>query len=337
MTFPEIIKKFKYGILLAFIFVIIENVAWIAEPYVFGKLIDAVIDVHYFGEIGGNDSSDVTPEPFIAEQDYSAGDTIVINQDSLLQESRDKTRITVDLKKYLPLLLFPLFLWVGVFAINTIAGVIRRILDTKIFLKIYADIASHISEISITKKRGLSLTVARAELSQEYIVFFQHRIPEILESLIAIGGTIFALYFFDWIISLTCLIVVLPLYFLNTSLGKRIFRLQKEYHDNYENLYNVFALKDHKEVRRFYTKLSLPQIKISRFAAINFGTTRFLMLIVFLIVLYICIELDQFSAGEIYSIAAYLWTFVTSAEHLPELVESFASLKDISNRMKSED
>lgn len=336
MTFTDIIKKYKVSILLVFSFIIIENVAWIAEPYVFGKLIDAVIDVHFFGKVGGFDTTSVNSGVIVADKEYSEGDTINIGKDTAIEESRESQRLTLNIKKHLPLILFPLVMWIGVFSINSITGVIRRILDTKIFLKIYANIASHICENAIIKKYGLSLTVARAELSQEYIVFFQHRVPEILESLIAIAGTITALYFFDWIISLTCLAVVLPLYFVNTSLGKRIFRLQKEYHDKYEEVYDVFSKNNHKEVKKFYLKLAEPQVKVSTLGGINFGLTRFLMLLVFLIVLFICIELDEFSAGEIYSVAAYLWTYVTTVEHLPELIESFASLKDISSRMKAE-
>jgi len=42
-------------------------------------------------------------------------------------------------------------------------------------------------------------------------------------------------------------------------------------------------------------------------------------------------------AGELYSIVAYLWTFVTATEYLPELMESWTSLKDISKRMRFED
>ncbi len=337
MTFVEIIKKFRYGIVLVIAFVTVENIAWIAEPYVFGKLIDAVIDVHYFGKVGGYDTLSNVESPVIADKDYAEGDTITAVPESLDSVQRENKRITINLKEYLPLLLSPLLLWVGVFLINTSSGVVRRFLDTKIFLRIHAGIASFICESSVSKKQGLSVTVARAELSQEYIIFFQHRLPEIFESLIAITGTITALYFFDWIISLACLTVVVPLYFLNTSLGKKIFRLQKGYHDKYEEVYDVFSGNNPSEVKSFYLRLAEPQIKVSKLGGINFGITRILMLLVFLIVLYICIELDEFSAGEIYSIAAYLWTFVTTAEHLPDLIESFASLKDISNRLKLEE
>jgi hypothetical protein len=60
---------------------------------------------------------------------------------------------------------------------------------------------------------------------------------------------------------------------------------------------------------------------------------RFILLFIFLAVLYISIDLDDFTTGSIYSIVAYIWTFVTSSEYLPELMESWTSLKDVSNRL----
>jgi len=64
---------------------------------------------------------------------------------------------------------------------------------------------------------------------------------------------------------------------------------------------------------------------------------RFILSIIFIVALYISIDLDDFLTGNIYSIVAYLWTFVTSMEYIPELLESRTSFKDISNRIKEKE
>ena len=61
---------------------------------------------------------------------------------------------------------------------------------------------------------------------------------------------------------------------------------------------------------------------------------RVALLVIFIAVLYISIDLDDFSTGAIYSIVAYIWTFITTSEYIPELLESWTSLKDISRRLK---
>ena len=68
----------------------------------------------------------------------------------------------------------------------------------------------------------------------------------------------------------------------------------------------------------------------------NFGVLRVFLLGIFLVILFVAIDLDDFSTGNIYSIAAYVWTFVSSSEYLPEQLESMASVKDISRRLRAE-
>ena len=47
MTISEVVKKFKFSILLVLAFVLLENISWIIEPTFFGKLLDALIDKFY--------------------------------------------------------------------------------------------------------------------------------------------------------------------------------------------------------------------------------------------------------------------------------------------------
>ena len=159
MKLIELLSRFKKGIILAIGLVIVEHVAWIVEPGVFGKVIDALIER---ASASGNSG---TPS------------------------------------------LFPLFLWIGVFAVNSGTGVIRRIVDQKIYLAMFTRLATDISTVAQEKKFSVSRTAALAQLSEQYITFFQYRVPEIIEQVVQIGGAVIALAVFDWLISLTCLTI----------------------------------------------------------------------------------------------------------------------------------
>ncbi len=286
MNLIELVKRFRKGIIIAVSLVIIENIAWIVEPTLFGKVIDAVIDK-------------ANAEP---------GVTLVL----------------------------PLILWISAFLINSGVGVIRRSLDPKIYLNIFTRLASDVSGDALKKNLSVSKTTARADLSYQYISFFQYRVPEFIEHFIAIGGAVIAMYLFDWRIALTCMFIILPLVLISRLYNVKVLGLQKEYHDTYEDMYDVFSKKDPEYVREYYSKLAFPQRKIANWGSFNFGFMRLFLLAIFLVVLYIAIDLDDFSAGELYSIVAYLWTFVTASEYLPELMESMTALMDISKRLKSE-
>lgn len=233
-------------------------------------------------------------------------------------------------------IMVPIFAWIGLFVINSSVGAYRRVYDTKLFTKIFTKIATYVSENSLKKNLSISQTAARAELSYQYVSFLQYRMPEIVETVISIFGAIIAMYLFDWRISLTCLLIIIPLFLINKFYVKRVSPFQKEYHDRYEDIVDVISKKDPKHVEEYYSSLAKPQVKISNWSALNFSLMRIVLLIIFVAVIYISVELDAWSAGELFSIVAYLWTFVTASETLPDLMESWSSLQDISKRLKKD-
>ena len=282
----DIVRQFKRGILIALSLVVVENVAWIVEPTVFGNVIDALIDA-------------------------ASGDP--------------KSTYAV-----------PLLIWISVFAVNSGVGALRRSVDQRIFLNMFTEIATNVSRTSHEQGLSVSKTAARAQLSREFITFFQYRVPEILEQIIAIGGALIGLLFFDYRISLACLAVAIPLLLINKVYSKHVAALQSTFHDSVENTYEMFSFDDPERVRAYYAALARPQQKIANMGALSFGLIRLFLLGIFLAVLYIAIDLDSFTTGNIFSIVAYIWTFITSSEYLPELMESWTSLQDISRRLRSE-
>ncbi len=289
MQVLELVKKNIGGIFLIAFLILVENIAWIIEPTLFGNLIDA----------------------FIAKASNNT------SWKSLAH-------------------ILPLLLWIGAYLLNSGSGTLRRSLEPKIFQKIYVYIVTHILLIAKRQNLDVSTAAARAQLSQEYVTFMQYRMPEIAEQTISIAGAIFALTFFDYRISLTCLLISIPLLILSNVYSKHVSVLQTELHDNYENVYNVMATSEIEQVKNVFSKNAQIQTKIARWGSMNFGIMRLVLLGIFLAVLFIAIDLDNFSTGNIYSIVSYLWTFVTSVEYIPELMESRTSLLDLSHRLKSD-
>jgi ABC-type multidrug transport system fused ATPase/permease subunit len=283
----ELAARYRKGILIALSLVVLEQLAWIVEPAVFGKVIDALIE-----------------------------------------------RATADGPSLKSLDVFPLFLWILVFLINSGTGVVRRIVDERIYLRIYSEIATGIASSGQKRKHAISKTVARAQLSEQYISFLQYTMPEILDQIISIGGAVVALAAFDWRISVACLTIVLPLVQITRIYARKVSSLQKEYHDNYETTFDVFARQSQDEVKAFYGRATVLKQKIANWGALNFGVMRVALLFIFIAVLYIAIDLDDFSTGAIYSIVAYIWTFITTSEYIPQLMENWTSLEDISRRLK---
>lgn len=286
MKLTEVIRKHRRVFLFAVSLVLIEKLAWIIEPTLFGRLLDRLIAV--FG-------------------------------------TKEQVSFTV-----------PLILWIGVFAINSGVGAARRSVDEKIYLKMFTNVAVEVTESSRAKGLDPSKIASRVELSRDYVTFLKKRVPDFIEQVFDLGGTSIALAFYDWRISLACLLIVFPLAVINRVYRRRVEGLQKELHDRREDVFEVFARKDIRQIRAYYEDMARPQRKIANLGAMNFGAIRFFLLGIFLLVLFIAIDIDDFSTGRIYAVVAYLWTFVTSTEYLPDLMESYYSLKEIQERVRSE-
>jgi len=87
---------------------------------------------------------------------------------------------------YQKIILIPIILWVSVYLINSVVGSLRRTVDQRIYLKMFSNVAMEVVETGLDRQLDVTKIAGRAELSKEYISFFQYRVPELIEQTIAI-------------------------------------------------------------------------------------------------------------------------------------------------------
>jgi ABC-type multidrug transport system fused ATPase/permease subunit len=201
----------------------------------------------------------------------------------------------------------------------------------------YANVATEVVLDSKCHEDQFSKMLVRAELVKEYITFFRERLPEVMWQLSATAGAIIALFFYDYRIALVCVTVVIPIAFINNLNRKNVVRLQKDIHDNQEELFNLIETRDTTNIIRFYQNTISPKTRIARWNAFGYSSVKILLIVIFIAVLFICVDVDKFTTGRIYSIVAYLWTFIASTDYLPELMESLASVKDLNVRFSTDE
>lgn len=233
--------------------------------------------------------------------------------------------------------IFPLVIWIIVYMINVIGGTLHRLFNGIIYSKMYANVATEVVLDSKCRDDQFSKMLVRAELVKEYITFFKERLPEVMWQLSATAGAIIALFFYDYRIALVCVTVVIPIAIINNLNRKNVVRLQKDIHDNQEELFNLMESRDSTNITMFYKNTISPKTKIARWNAFSYSSVKILLIGIFIAVLFICVDVDKFTTGRIYSIVAYLWTFIASTDYLPELMESLASVKDLNVRFSTEE
>jgi ABC-type multidrug transport system fused ATPase/permease subunit len=218
--------------------------------------------------------------------------------------------------------------------LNTLGGALSRLYSGKVYANLYVDIAEEIILSSTLKGYPPSRSLARTELAKDYVTFLKDRVPEVIWQISATFGGIAALFFYDWRIAVICFAVIFPIAYIYNRYRKNVVGLQKDLHDNREDLFKLLENNNTDAIKDYYQRMVLPQTRISKWNSLNFTITKLLMMVVFVTVLFICVDVDKFSTGKIYAIVSYLWTFILSTDYLPGLMESITSLIDLNNRLK---
>jgi ABC-type multidrug transport system fused ATPase/permease subunit len=250
--------------------------------------------------------------------------------DALINDFYHKTRVKIDY-------ILPLIIWVGIYLLNTLGGTLSRYYSGKVYSQMYVDIATDVIVYSHTQGHPAPRAMARAELAKEYIIFFKDRLPEVTWQITATLGVIFALFFYDWRIALVCFAVIFPLTFILNIYRKNVHELQKDLHDSREDLYKFFEERNVSGIQGYYQRMVTSQTSISKWNSLNYSITKLLMMIIFIVVLFICVDVDKFSTGNIYAIVSYLWTFILSTDYLPGLMESATSISELNSRLGYKD
>jgi len=230
----------------------------------------------------------------------------------------------------------PLLLWIVIYLVNTLGGSLSRLFSGKIYSKMYAAVVSDV--IIFSKKQGhsVSSTFAYSDLAKDYMVFLKDRLPEVTWQFMATFGAIFALIFYDWRIAAICAVVIYPIVFVNNKYRKNVTILQKELHDTKEDVYKLLEMKNTTKIQEFFYSMVVPQSKIAVWNSADYLAGKVMLMIVFVVILFICVDVDDFTTGKIYSVVSYLWTFISSTEYLPGLMESLSSVGELNERFKEE-
>jgi hypothetical protein len=232
--------------------------------------------------------------------------------------------------------LFPLLIWAVIYLLNVAGGTLHRLFSGKVYATIYADTATNV--INYSRKKGFptSTIFARADLAKEYIVFLKERLPEVIWQLSATFGAIIALFFYDWRIAALAVLVIVPIGLINNIYRKNVVTLQANLHDKREDQYRVIETGNPATIRAYFYNMVLPQSKIAKWSSIDYLVIKVLLMFIFIGVLFIAVDVDQFSTGKTYAIVSYIWTFIASTDYIPGLMESITAVRELNSRLKEE-
>lgn len=244
----------------------------------------------------------------------------------LLNAVTSEARTWVELLEAMPM-------WVVVFAVNTAAGALRRIASDRVYTRMYARVAEGLARRALESKAEPQQTAALSELGRDFVSFFEDRVPEAITDFVSLIGATGALFVYDPRIGAACLGVLVPALVMGRVYSVAITKLTTKMHELREGNVEVFSASDPAKVLAHFTHVADLKRSIGIWSAGNQVMLRLALLIIFVVVLYVAIDVDGFQTGDIYSIVTYLWTFVTAIETLPEVLEHLTAVRDLRDRL----
>lgn len=214
-----------------------------------------------------------------------------------------------------------------------VSGSLRRVYDTRVYSGIYVDLSAEV--VDDFQDVDTSITNARITMLRELVEFLENQLPELINSVIALLGTIFILYFLDVQIFFGCLAVLGLIVLVFVATGGRTTRLNHHYNNAMEGQVAAIELRATTPIRGFMKNMMSWNIKLSDLETIIFGVIWLAMvaLLVFSVLEGVGSG-EAVKAGAIMSIVMYVFQFAEGAGMLPLYVQQILRLQEISSRLK---
>jgi ABC-type multidrug transport system fused ATPase/permease subunit len=214
-------------------------------------------------------------------------------------------------------------------------GGLRRAYDTRLFTRIYGELASRM----VTEQRAAGVEVsrvaARSALSREMVAFLERDLPFMLHVIYGVAGALLMLLLSEWRLAPLCLAVLAPAAALGIVHARKTARLNGQLHDELEREVGVINGGATGEVALHFERLAQRRIGLSDWDAMQFGCMQGLVLTLMAMALALGGSAGA-NAGHIALLLGYVSVFSTGVINLPTLVEQFTRLRDIGRRVRAD-
>ncbi|MEM7512498.1 MAG: ABC transporter six-transmembrane domain-containing protein [Bacteroidota bacterium] len=207
-------------------------------------------------------------------------------------------------------------------------GSIRRFLDSRFYAHIFNELGQ---ELGSGEASPPSEQTARLNMLGELVEFFENSIPQIVMSLIGLGGILFILATLDMRIFVSCLILLLMVLVVYAMSKRKTLHFNVGYNDAMEQQVNVLVSQDPGRLKGHLAKLMKWNVKLSDLETLNFAIVW--LLITGLLILAIWWAVQHGNVGFVFALVMYVFQYAESVVTLPYFYQQWLRLQEISERL----
>ncbi len=224
-----------------------------------------------------------------------------------------------------------LLLMTGVLVALVVAGVTRRIYDTRAYGSIRVELGSALDRRF--PDMPVSSKTARLDMSRELVDFLEEEVPLLLTAIIQIATSLVILSLFHQYLALSALAVTVGMMALYSLFHRRFYRLNAAFNEQTEQQVRTLEKGGARNLFRHLRALRDHEVRLSDTEAVVYGMI-FLLQIGFIVFnLWFATQIPGVTVGTIFSIVAYSWEYVEAAIMLPAALQSWSRLDEITRRL----
>lgn len=214
-------------------------------------------------------------------------------------------------------------------------GAARRSIDTRIFARIYAELAVPVILAQREEQHSASTIAARVALSREFVDFFEKHLPVLVTSVASIIGAAVMLLLLQFWTGVACLLILVFFALFLPGFTRRNEALFLRLNDRLEKEVAFVNSASRISLSRHYDVLARLRVKLSDREAFGYLAIGTVTAILFASTILTMSFKGGLDAGHIYSVMTYMWMFAMSLDDGPQLLEKYSQLKDIGKRVNT--
>ena len=209
-------------------------------------------------------------------------------------------------------------------------AVVRRLVDSRAYAGIYATLGEEMMET--TEETSTSTRTARLGMLREIVEFFENSMPELINSVLGLTGTVLIVATLNFRVFLGCLAAGAATAILYALTGRLTTRYNQGLNDEHERQVDAVDSGDPRRLGQHLRAMMRWNIRLSDLEAANYGT-NWVFMIALLVFAVSAAVTEVAEYGAVFALVMYVFQFMESVMLLPLFFQQWLRLREISGRL----
>lgn len=222
----------------------------------------------------------------------------------------------------------------GLWLMHLVSATFRQMYDTRLFTKIYGQLASSTIIRQRTAGDPVSAIAARASLSRECIDFVERDVPMLVQTALTGVGSLVMMFFYSTAVGLIGLALLVPAVICNWWFARRALRFNRGINNRLEREVSIIDACREPRVTLHFSILRTLRVALSDAEAVNRGIVELFMIAALAASLVLYTASATHTPGAIYAVFVYVWTLFETIWVVPTAVNAITRVQDIGARVQ---